>query len=80
MDNNDIYNRDSQNFEVGSIAEGLVFISETIYKISDELIKISAELAMQGSQNESNINDTENLQKQINFLTNEIKEIKKNIR
>lgn len=80
MDNNDIYNWNSQNLEVRSISEGLVFISETIYKISDELIKISEELAMQRSQNESNINDTENLQKQINFLTNEIKEIKKNTR
>ncbi|MFJ8234130.1 hypothetical protein ACIQ34_00130 [Ureibacillus sp. NPDC094379] len=74
MDDNYIDNWVSQILKTESTAEGLVVISEAIYKISSEISKISAELAV---KEEINMKVIENLQKQIYFLTKEIDEIKR---
>ncbi|MFE4140689.1 hypothetical protein ACFX4I_02315 [Peribacillus sp. YIM B13472] len=64
----------------GNYTVELAAVAGAITTISDEITKIAAELSFSEVQRDNNINAINNLQKQIDFLSNEIKEMKKTMR
>ena len=72
MANNNNLNR-TQISKSSNYATELSVGPGAITTISDEITKIASELSLNEVQRKNNITTIENLQKQIDFLTNEIK-------